>query len=171
MARSCSLFQARFHQEHDKRQALVAELKRVQGVLASEKASKAGLIERAKIAEHCYSATLHELKNITTNFSKVGDCVKKEVHQAIKEVGTSLLSQLQSHLEKRLGEDPKDKLAACSVPACSVPASGLLPQPVPTAEPVPVPDVKARGQRPEATDKKVRLLVWFLHLLIAMSYE
>ena len=166
----------------------MAELDRVQRALASERASKAGLIERADIAEHCYSATLHELKNITTNFSKVGDIVKKEVQQATKEVGTSLSSQLESHLEKRLGEDLKDKLAALhcavttlhtartepmseAVPACSVPESGLLPQPVPTAEPVPVPDPKPvpdAASVSEATDKKVRLSVWFLYLLIAM---
>ena len=159
----------------------MAELDRVQRALTSERASKAGLIERAKLAEHCYSATLHELKNITTNFSKVGDIVKKEVQQAIKEVNTSLSSQLESHLEKRLGEDLKDKPAALhcavvtshtarteliseAVPACSIPESGLLPQPVPTADPKPMPDAASVS---EATDKKVRLSVWFLHLLIA----
>ena len=167
----------------------MAELDRVQRALTSERASKAGLIERAEIAEHSYSATLHKLKNITTNFSKVGDIVRKEVQQAIKEIGTSLSSQLESHLEKRLAvttsHTARSEPISEVVPACSVPESGLLPQPVPTAEPVPVPvpdpkhvpDPKlVPDPKPvpdaalvlEATDKKVRLSVWFLHLLIAV---
>ena len=144
----------------------MAELDRVQRALTSERASKAGLIERAEIAEHCYSATLHELKNITTNFSKVGDIVRKEVQQAIKEIGTLLSSQLESHLEKRLA---RSEPISEAMPACSVPEPGLLPQPVPTAEPVPDPKpVPDAASVSEAIDRKVRLSVWFLHLLIAM---
>ena len=138
VARLCSLLQARIRQEQSERHVLMAELERVRGELASERASKESL---AGLTE-----TLQDIRNTV-----ISDCVKEVAQQAVQKVGKLLMSEIDTCLDKRLREDV--------VPE-SVPAAEPMPvlEHMAMAETCPV---------PEAPNKKVRLSVSSLRLLNA----